>query len=406
MSTEKLHKVSRPSILMITSGFYPKVGGAERQAEQLARALQDQGFIVRIVTLQFLDDLPLEEELDGLSVVRIHYPRIKLLGGAMILLRLAWWLIRYRHDYEVIHVHMVEYLAFVASIVGTLLGKPVLLKFALRPPDSAASFGDFPKMVGRWRCLEWLLMTGIRKADRFVAISQKIEEMAVKQGLPTERVVRIPNGVDLQTFAPLLDLERVSLRSLLEMCTDPAVVYSGRLVPQKGVGDLLMAWQTVIAKRPDATLYILGTGRSKEELFRQSNTFGLGNSVQFLGVVDNIRDYLQTADMFVLPSHYEGMPNALLEAMSCGLPVVATAVSGVIDVIQDGKNGLLVEPGKPDQLAQAIIRLLGDQGTAHRLSVEARKTIEQSYSIEAVALTYAALYYQLLKEKDSHTKAR
>jgi glycosyltransferase involved in cell wall biosynthesis len=119
--------------------------------------------------------------------------------------------------------------------------------------------------------------------------------------------------------------------------------------------------------------------------------------------VENVQDYLRAADLFILPSHFEGMPNALLEAMACGLPVVATSVSGVMDLIKHGQNGLLVEPGRADRLADAIVRLLEDREMALLMGIEARKTMEQFYSIKAVTSAYAELYTQLLSERDRHS---
>jgi glycosyltransferase involved in cell wall biosynthesis len=390
---------------MVSGGFYPKIGGTERQAERLAVALKRLGFEVRILTLRFRDDLPLDEEIGGLRVVRIPYPKIKVVGRVVILLRLAWRLFSDRRRYDLVHVHMAEYMAFVSILVARPLGKTVILKFAVRPPDSAGVFGDFPEFVARRRFLEQLLFFVIRKADCFVAISEMISEMAIKRGIPPERVVRIPNGVDIGTFHPVTPPEREDLRRSLAFHPGLAVVFIGRLIPRKGVADLLGAWRTVSAKRNDVTLYILGTGRSEEEFLAKARDLGLRDSVKFRGSVNNVVAYLQSADLFVLPSHYEGMPNVLLEAMACGLPVVATRVSGVVDIVRDGRNGLLVEPGRPDGLAEAILRLLDDPAEAARLGKAAHETIEKEYSIEAVAGAYAALYQSLLKERQ-HAKEK
>jgi glycosyltransferase involved in cell wall biosynthesis len=390
----------RGTILMVTGGFYPKVGGAERQAEQLARGLRRLGFEILVLTLRYRGDLPLEEERGGIRVVRIRYPQIKVLGRLFILLRLAAWLISHRRQYDLVHVQMAEYMAFVSTLVARPLGKPVVVRFARNPSAVTGVFGDFPEFVTRWRFLESVLLFGIRRADRIVAISGMIVEMAAGRGLPLDKIVRIPNGVDVETFRPVSATERERIRRVLDVRSGPAVVFMGRLIPRKGVADLLRAWVEITAKRSDATLYILGTGKSQEGLQVQARELGIGDSVQFRGSVENVVDYLRAADAFVLPSHFEGMPNALLEAMACGLPVVVTSVSGVVDIIRKDVNGILVEPKRPDRLAESLIRILDDSKSAFRLGSAARKTVQDRFSIDRVASMYGSLYGELLKGRN------
>lgn len=385
----------RFTVLMVTSGFFPKIGGTERQAEQLALAIQAAGVAVRVVTLRFRSDLPIREERAGLSIERIVYPRVKILGMVVILAKFARFLIRERAAYDVIHVHMVEYLASVAGVVGAFLRKPVILKFALRPSDSEGVFGDFPKIVSKSRILSRLLLSGIRRADRFVAVSQAIVEMAVRQGLPQDRVVLIPNGVNTQEFLPTPPDRRKEIRSALGLGDGPVVVYSGRLVAQKGVEDLLDAWRLVRDRFPTAKLHVIGEGRSASALRMRANGLGQGQSVVFHGAVDRVLDYLQASDVYVLPSRYEGMSNSLLEAMACSLPIVSTIVSGTVDLIRHGQSGLLVPPGEPTRLAEAIIQLLSDPEKAASLGAAARRSVEDSFTIQFVASRYLDLYREL-----------
>jgi len=123
---------------------------------------------------------------------------------------------------------------------------------------------------------------------------------------------------------------------------------------------------------------------------------GLTDSVVFTGRVDNVDDYLRVADIFVLPSTTEGMSIALLEAMAVGLPVVASRVSGTVDVIKHGKNGLLFEPGNGTGLTDCIISLIESPNRQAELGSQARKTVEQHFSLDRIADRYAALYGSLL----------
>lgn len=383
------------SVVMVSSGFYPKVGGTERQAELLARALQRLGVAVEVVALRFRPDLARVETLSGLRVVRISYPRVRLVAPLVAMLKLALYLVRFRCRYDVVHVHMVGYLAFVATLTARLLRKPIVLKFAVRPPSEQASF-DFPQAVRSWPFLERILTGGVRRADRFIAISAMIREMACEGGVPAERIVSIPNAVDLELYRPAAGLERERLRRALGLRAGRVVVFSGRIVRRKGVGDLLQAWANVAARHPDATLYLIGAGRDQDEMRACADRAGVSGSVEFRGVVENVSDWLRAADLFVLPSHFEGMPNALLEAMACGLPSVATRVSGIVDLLEHGRNGLIVEPGQPKQIADAVNQLLEDRDLGDRIGAEARRSVERGYSTDSIARRYLDLYRELL----------
>ena len=130
----------------------------------------------------------------------------------------------------------------------------------------------------------------------------------------------------------------------------------------------------------------------------KADEFGIADKVTFVGWVDDVSDYLRTADIFVLPSLQEGLPNSLLEAMACGLPVVATRIGGVVDIVKDGENGILVEPGDPKGMAEGIVRLFKDQEFARKIARNAFQTIKNSYSIDSIVPRYIELYRQLLRK--------
>jgi len=173
--------------------------------------------------------------------------------------------------------------------------------------------------------------------------------------------------------------------------TGPVVVYSGRFIACKAIDVLLTAWQTIASAYPGARLVLLGGGPLLEEMKVLAGQLGIGQSVLFAGHVSNVADYLRAADLFVLPSLQEGMPNTLLEAMACGLPVVATRIGGVVDIVRDGENGLLVGPGDPAGMSVAIGRLLQDPVLAQRISSSALETIKDSYRLDSIVLRYIDL---------------
>jgi glycosyltransferase involved in cell wall biosynthesis len=158
-------------------------------------------------------------------------------------------------------------------------------------------------------------------------------------------------------------------------------------VPEKRVEHLLAAWPAVRQEHRHAQLLILGDGPSAEQLQRQA-----GTGIHFLGRLDDIVPYLQAADLFVLPSATEGLSNSLLEAMSAGLPVVATDVGGAPDVVTSGQSGLLVPAEDPAALQKAILTALGDDRLRQQMAQQARQVIIDRYSLDTVAKKLIDLY--------------
>lgn len=173
--------------------------------------------------------------------------------------------------------------------------------------------------------------------------------------------------------------------------TPPTLIYVGRLAHEKGVGHLLRAVRSLAAAGRDVQLKICGDGPLKEKLQAEAATMGLGRRVRFLGFVPpgkGVYSELDRADIFVLPSLSEGIPKVLLEAMARGLPIVATAVGGIPDIIRDGYNGLLVPPGDAEAIAAAVDRLLGSPGLRCSL-IKAGYDFVRDHTIEKQALKLA-----------------
>ncbi len=195
-------------------------------------------------------------------------------------------------------------------------------------------------------------------------------------------------------------------------CDRPAppglrVLFLGHLLREKGVFDLLEAFARITHAHPDATLEIAGEGLSKE-VRHAADALGLGDRVRLHGWVDGARKerLLAQGTLLVLPSYMEGMPVCVLEAMTHGLPVVATKVGGIPDLVQDGVTGYLVEPGKPALLAEAIDKLLAAAGTRHRMGVAAQRIATQGFGIAAVRGQLRQVYASLGIEAPSRPISR
>jgi glycosyltransferase involved in cell wall biosynthesis len=173
------------------------------------------------------------------------------------------------------------------------------------------------------------------------------------------------------------------------------ITFIGRLDYLKGVHILFEALIKLKADGIAVNLTIIGDGPDRDRLTILARDKNILNSIRFCGEVENILPYMQKSALFVLPSLSEGLSNVLLESMACGLPVIATRVGGNPDVIQDNVNGILVEPEHPDHLHQALKKVLLDKALAEQLGREARKTVEEKFSLQAVTDQYLSLYQEL-----------
>lgn len=221
------------------------------------------------------------------------------------------------------------------------------------------------------------------------------QELINRYGLRPDRVVTIPNGVDIKRFQPIPRNRR--LREELAISDDvPVIGIVGRLTDQKGHVYLLRALPLLLAKFPSLRCLVVGDGELREELQQLAADLGLTDHCLFLGVRQDIPEVLAAMDLLVLPSLSEGMPYAALEGMAMGKPVVATAVNGVPELIQDGVTGLLVPRKDPVALAKAIDTVLANPHIAASLGLAARRQVEQTYSIEAWIAQMESLYESLV----------
>ena len=197
-----------------------------------------------------------------------------------------------------------------------------------------------------------------------IAISQGIIAELESNGINNYRY--IPNGVDINKYCFVSKADKQLLRNNLKLPLNrKIIIFSGRLVQRKGVDILLQSLEIILNKDQNPLLVVAGSGYLQfDSVEKKVKDYvldkGLSNSVLFLGNIDNIDEYLKVSDVFAFPSRREGMPNAVLEAMATGLPIVATRISGVVDLITDGENGLLVNPEDPKDLAEKLIMVLAN----------------------------------------------
>jgi len=366
---------------MVIRQFRPLVGGAELFSERLATELIAQGCSTSVVSARIERAWPKHEKLEGqLEVVRLPAPRMRFVGSLIFVAALLFYFARHRHKFDLIHVHHADYATFAAALAGRLLGKPVVCQL-----HGTGDVGDIAvlKRSPVSSLMHWSLQT----VDRLVVISNAMLAEVLEAGFPKSQVLKIPDGVDVQAFRPAPNKQNSQGKQ---------IVYVGRLSFEKGPDVLIDAFRLLVEQHNKAAhLTFVGDGKLRRPLESQVNDCDLEHLVTFVGTVTDVKPRLHAACVYVLPSRSEGLSVALLEAMACGLPVVATRSGGPSDVVEDGINGLLVAPEDPEALARAVNKILDDPHLARRLGREARKTVEKKYSLQSVTDRYVKLYEEL-----------
>jgi len=384
---------------MVSALYHPMLGGLGRQAQHLAERLRREGVDLFVIARE-MDHVPPADFSPDVEVVRVPalFPREHILEEVTVRnvaisitfsLGCLRELVRRRSRYDLVHFHGASIPLFLSLPVLKRMGKKVVVKVASIQGSEAGS------LSGRHGGLGNLLARMVREVDAFIAISDSIAGGLLRDGIPEGHIHRIPNFIDGGMFRPPDAGEKKALQSEFGFGHRTVAVFAGRLAPVKGIDTLLEAWSAVSPRFPGCLLLILGEGPMRDFLKEKASRLGIAGSVLFPGRVDGIERYYRASDLFVLSSKVEGLPNALLEAMATGLPVVATRVGGVPDVVRDGENGLLAVPGEPSSLARGIAALLGDETLRASLGAAAARDIRGSHSLDSIAKRYLALYGQL-----------
>jgi glycosyltransferase involved in cell wall biosynthesis len=355
VSTER-----RLRVVHVTPGL--DMGGLEKLLVEFARHADRRRFALRFVTLGGRGALAGDIESCGWPVTALGEPDGLRPG---LVLRLAR---RFRHwQPDVIHTHDDR-----AHLYGTFAGR-----LARVPRLLHTRHGRSPHLSCRQRML---VNAAARLIDHFVCVSEDSARLAVRHGVPANRVRTIWNGIDVRRFAyvgPRRD--------------GPAVLVA-RLSPEKDIETLLHAAALVVCQDAAFRLEIAGDGPCMPSLQKTTADLGLEGHVRFLGQVRDVPALLARAGLFVLSSLSEGISLTLLEAMASGLPIVATHVGGNPEVVAHGESGFLVPPRNPLALADALLRLRRDHDACVRLGEAGRRRVETKFDIRRMVREYETLY--------------
>ncbi len=378
-------------IFMYSTYFPPEFSGAAKQAISLAKALRSRGVDVAFLTVRFPGTSRYEER-EGFPVFRFRLFRRLPLGEFLFWGRIFLFLLRKRRSFEWIHSHGAYYTNAALAWMARRLGKKSILKVSLAGNDLAGVDS------GRRGRLHRLFL---ESADVIAAISTEIESELERKGISSEAVFRCPNGVDVERFTPADSRERAALRRRFSLPEDDILfLYAGVVDERKNVAWLVEQWIKYCKGGGRGHLLVVGPVSREDpggvffgRLARRPSDNGLGSRMTMSEYVERIEDYYRACDVFILPSLGEGMPNAVLEAMACGLPVIATRTSGTTDLIAEGEDGYLFNPGDGEGLLGRLSDLAGDSSRRSRMAARSRLTAKERFSMETIAGRYAELYW-------------
>jgi glycosyltransferase involved in cell wall biosynthesis len=372
-------------VTMAIQAFTPIVGGGELQLERLLRPLAERGVRARVVT-RGVPDAPRHELVAGSDVRRTavagESPRASLVYVASALASIA----ARRRATDVVHAHGALSPATIA------LGATYLAVPAVVTPLGAGAPGDLRRVRAKPGG-ELRLRALVRRAH-FVALSDEIAAELRALGVPGERVHEIPNGVDSATYHVPTGEERARARTALGVDADHCCfVFVGRLHPVKRVDVVIDA----LAGVEGANLVVVGDGPERAALERRAHEAGVAAHVRFAGSTPHVVPFLHAADAFVLPSAAEGMSNALVEAMACGLPCLVTSAIGGVAALVGEDRGVLVPAGDVGAWRAAMTVTVAGDARRHELGEAAARFVQSSLTLDRTADRLAALYRSLAR---------
>ncbi|EMA18106.1 glycosyltransferase [Haloarcula amylolytica] len=367
------------------------VGGAERTLIDLANEVNGEEYDVTIWTI--FSTNPLETELSPEVTVRSLTDAGRVANGAIegvesplvyLFAPLKFCLAARREQPDLIQSFLF-YDNVIARLAGVFCSASIITGIREVPNEEPFVRSVIDRMT-------------ISLSDVIVSNSTAGRDYAVERGAEEENVAVVYNGRNIEQYRTT---DSAELRSELDIPMGATVVGTvGRLVERKGHFDLLDAWPSIVSEIPDAHLVFVGDGRDRERMAERVDSLGCADSVHFLGTRQDVPALLGAMDVFAFPSHYEGLPGAVIEAMAAELPIVATPVDGTSDLLENYRTGLFVDVQAPDEIAWATIRLHQHQPLAETLGTAAGQRAASEFTIESMVDGFERLYQEIETEPE------
>ena len=370
-------KNGKINMLQLVNGF--AIGGGEMKVLELVQRLDNDRY--NITACSVGQGGPLEAEFRK-TVERVEIFDKKSTFDFSLVTKVA----RLMKELE---IEILQTTLFYADVIGAyaayLAKVPVVVSW--EPVTGPFAFRHY-----------WSYKLAMQKIDRVVAVSEDIRQRVIRErNLAPEKVMTIHYGVDLEKFAAE---DQKLTRADIGVSDDHFVLGSvARFDYPKGHKYLIEAAPGIVQRFPNARFVFVGDGPLRQEVEQQIEQLGLTENFVLLGFRRDVKQLLGLFDLFILPSLSEGLPNAVLEAMACSNPVVATAVNGVVEVVADGETGFLVPPQNPSRMTEAVIKMLASPEKMKGMGRKGRERVADHFSVEQQISKFEELYYSLYAQK-------
>ncbi|MDE3237531.1 MAG: glycosyltransferase [Paracoccaceae bacterium] len=373
--------MSRGRILHVIDGL--GMGGAEQLLPRYLPKLAEQGFDPGVIVLQGRDSLRMRPALAQarVPVQLVEVSRLRHATQIAAFLRTVGHL-----KPDLIHTHL-EFASLLGALAGRIFGRPVV---------STLHTLDAPGLSSRGDMRRWLMYRALSNwTDRVICLTQGNADIARASGLGRAPVVILPNGVATTPYDGPVDV--LGLRASLGIPQDaPLAITVCVLRPEKGVDVLIDAFPQALAAVPGAHLLIVGDGPERDRLTALARASSVADRIHFAGYRTDVAHLLRIADLFVLATLFDAQPTVIMEAMAARLPVVASDFAGVPDMVTAGETGLLVPPGDPAALAEAMVPFLRDRALARAYGAAGRQRLEEDFSLDRQIGKLGLLYDELI----------
>lgn len=382
---------------MVTPEFPPNCAGVGHYVYGLSKKLIELGNDVTVITRGSLKKVKIED-FYGIKVHRVRFhplPPIHVKIHGFFLNQFFSNTLE-KNEFDIIHYHspLVPQINTDLPSIVTFHG---CWKTESETYDKITDFYSlYVRMFNKFFVQDE--MNSIKNTDKLTTVSHKVANDLSTFYDVNKGITVIGNGVDINLFKPKHRIDRGEFN----------ILYTGRLVYGKGLIDLVKSAEHVCKEYPDASFILAGSGGLRPTLEKMIHDLKLESNFSFLGFVsqEELVKHYQTDIIYVLPSYCEGLPTTVLEAMTCGMPVVATDIPGTDEVVVDGETGLLVPPKNPRALADGIIKLLGDENLRKKMGKAGRIRVEKEFSWDIIAKKVMETYQTVLEKKydDSTTR--
>jgi glycosyltransferase involved in cell wall biosynthesis len=373
---------------MVTKEFPPISGGLGFYVHNLSKKLLQRGHHVTVIT-RGTTRTTKKQNIDGIRVFRVSffplYPLHIWIHGIFVNSLLK----SLESKLTLVHLHTPLTPPLKTSLpIITTVHTPLKIDTRHYEISDFYSLAIKVQSMAIYPPIESKLFQASKK---ITTVSSSVANELAEYGLNPKKIAVIGNGVDEKTFVPIQNDKK----------KENYILYTGIFRPRKGLFDLINCAEHVIKEYPEIKFILTGRGILREKLKKEIQLRGLQKNITFLGYVSRKKlvETYQNATVHVIPSHYEGLPTVLLEAMSCGLPVVATDIGGNNEVISTGVNGFLVPPKCPEIMARSILKLLYNPSLREQIGQAARKTIEEHYTWNQVTDNILKHYKEILGTK-------